>query len=239
MSVPAVMRGAAQPSRGIRLWAGKNLVYLGLVALVLLAGSGRSGWPAGWGYLVFLAVYLTALGALLARRNPGLLAERSGVQEGAESWDVPLASLSAVWLPLGLYVVVALDERYGWSPGLGAVAFTAGAVLLVGGTVLSTWAMLVNGWFSAVVRLQSDRGQVVVDRGPYRFVRHPGYAGSLLLYLGVALVLGSLWGLVVVALLAGLLALRTAREDRFLRTRLAGYPEYAARVRFRLIPFVW
>lgn len=240
------MRGSTHPSRGIGLWAVKNLVYVVLAGLALLGVSGRVGWPAGWAYLGFLTVYLTTLGALLYRWHPGLLTERSGVQEGSERWDLPLASLSAIWLPVGLYVVAAADERFGWSAGTsagtsarGIAGVGVGAVLLLAGAALSTWAMLVNDYFSAVVRLQSDRGQVVVSSGPYRLVRHPGYLGSLLLYTGVTLVLGSLWGLLVVAVLAGVLVLRTAREDRFLHQRLTGYPQYAARVPHRLIPGLW
>jgi protein-S-isoprenylcysteine O-methyltransferase Ste14 len=239
MSVPAALRGAGEQSHGIRLWAVKNLVLVLVVALALLGFSGRAVWPAAWAYLAFLTAYLATIGVALYRRNPGLLAERSGVQDGSQGWDVPLASLSAVWLPLALYVVAALDERFGWSPATGPAQWIVGAVLLLAGAALSTWAMLVNAYFSAVVRLQSDRGQVVISSGPYRLVRHPGYLGSFLLYTGVALVLGSLWALLVVAALIATLVVRTALEDRFLHDQLSGYPEYAARVRFRLVPRLW
>jgi len=239
MSVPAVMRGSTRLSQGLRLWAVKNAVYLLLAGLVLLGLSGRIGWAAAWAYLVFLAGYLCGLGVLLYRRHPGLLAERSGVQPGTQPWDVVLASLSAVWLPLALYAVAGLDQRFGWSPAVPGPVVAAGGLLLLVGAALSTWAMLVNEFFSAVVRLQDDRGQVVVTGGPYRFVRHPGYLGSLLLYSGVALLLGSVWALAVVAVLAAVLVVRTAKEDRFLHEQLAGYPQYARRVRFRLLPGLW
>jgi hypothetical protein len=85
------------------LWAMKNAVFLAVSAALLLAGSGHPTWPAAWAYLVYLVGYLTLLGSVLYRLHPDMLAERSGVQEGSESWDVPLASLSAVWLPLVLY----------------------------------------------------------------------------------------------------------------------------------------
>lgn len=239
MRIGRVMQGSSSRSRGTVLWASKNAVYVLVVAAVLLGVSGSPTWVAAWTYLAFLTLYLTVLGILLRRRSPGLLAERSGVQEGAEAWDVPLASLSAVWLPLGIYVVAALDERFGWSSPVGAGAVVVGVALLLLGAALSTWAMLVNDWFSAVVRLQTDRGQVVVTSGPYRFVRHPGYLGSVLLYTGVALALGSVWALAIVVALAGVLTARTAREDRLLRERLPGYRQYAERVRSRLLPGLW
>ncbi len=239
MSIPTVMRGSPQRSRGARLWGLKNLVYLVVVGLVLLGVSGRPGWPAAWGYLVFLAASITTIGTVLGRLHPDLLAERSGVQEGTEAWDVPLASLSAVWLPLALYVVAALDERFGWPPDPEPSVRVAGAGLLLVGATLATWAMVVNGFFSAVVRLQTERGHTVVTSGPYRFVRHPGYLGSVLLYTGACLVLGSAWALLVVVALAVVLVVRTAREDVFLTARLPGYAEYAARVRRRLVPGVW
>ncbi len=239
MRIGRVMRGSTSRSRGTALWATKNAVYVLVIAGVLLGVSGSPAWVAAWAYLAFLTVYLTMLGVLLRRHSPDLLAERSGVQEGAEAWDVPLASLSAVWLPLGIYVVAALGERLGWSPPVGAAAVVVGVALLLVGAALSTWAVVVNDWFSAVVRLQTDRGQVVVTSGPYRIVRHPGYLGSILIYTGVALALGSVWALGVVVALVGVLVVRTAREDRLLREHLSGYREYAARVRSRLVPGLW
>jgi protein-S-isoprenylcysteine O-methyltransferase Ste14 len=239
MGIAEMMRGSVQPSRGIRLWAAKNAVYLVIATVALIAVSGRVTWAAAWAYLAFLTAYLAVLGTSLYRQHSDLLVERSGVQEGSEAWDVPLASLSAVWLPLALYVVAALDQRFGWSPRVNIVVVAAAVILLLAGAGLSAWAMLVNNYFSAVVRLQTDRGQVVVSSGPYRLVRHPGYLGSLLLYTGVALVLGSLWALIIVMIFAAVLILRTVREDRFLHQRLPGYCEYASRVRFRLIPGAW
>src|ERR1035437_2336516 len=107
MGVPAVMRDEADRRRGVRLWAMKNAVFVAVTAALLLAGSGHLGWRAAWAYLGYLVAYLPLLGILLYRLPPDLLAERSGVQEGSEHWDVPLASLSAVWLPLVLYLTAA------------------------------------------------------------------------------------------------------------------------------------
>ena len=102
-----------------------------------------------------------------------------------------------------------------------------------------TWAMTVNKFFSAVVRIQADRGHVVVSAGPYQLVRHPGYAGSIVATLAIPIMLGSLWGLVPAALTTLAIVVRTGREDRMLRRELRGYQAYAARTRFRLAPGIW
>jgi protein-S-isoprenylcysteine O-methyltransferase Ste14 len=96
-----------------------------------------------------------------------------------------------------------------------------------------------NRFFSGTVRLQPERGQRVVSSGPYRWIRHPGYAGGLLVYLATPIFLDSIWACLPAILLTALLVLRTALEDRFLQDELAGYREYAGRVRYRLVPGVW
>ena len=99
--------------------------------------------------------------------------------------------------------------------------------------------MIVNRFFAPAVRIQSERGHETVTTGPYRFVRHPGYAGMLLAVVAESFVFGSLWALAPAAALAAVVTWRTAREDRMLRAQLHGYAEYAARVRYRLVPAVW
>lgn len=105
--------------------------------------------------------------------------------------------------------------------------------------VITAWAQAVNRFFEPGVRLQRERGQYVVTSGPYAAVRHPGYAGALMTFAGLALALGSWWALVPAAVAGALLILRTALEDALLRERLEGYADYARRVRFRLVPGVW
>jgi protein-S-isoprenylcysteine O-methyltransferase Ste14 len=104
---------------------------------------------------------------------------------------------------------------------------------------ITAWAQAVNPFFEPGVRLQTERKQHVIDSGPYRFVRHPGYVGALLAFAGVPLALGSWWGLVPTAVASALLIVRTSWEDRLLRENLAGYADYARRVGFRLFPGLW
>jgi protein-S-isoprenylcysteine O-methyltransferase Ste14 len=105
--------------------------------------------------------------------------------------------------------------------------------------VLSDWAMMVNKFFAAVVRIQKDRSHTVVKAGPYRFVRHPGYAATLLHYVAAPFMLGTLWALIPVGLIWVVIIVRTALEDRTLQEELEGYKDYTQRVRYRLLPGVW
>ncbi len=110
---------------------------------------------------------------------------------------------------------------------------------MAAGVAITAWAMAVNPFFSSVVRIQTDRGHHVVAAGPYRYVRHPGYAGMELVTLAGPILLGTLWGLVPAAVVGGAFALRAALEDRTLRDELPGYTAYAASVRSRLLPGIW
>jgi protein-S-isoprenylcysteine O-methyltransferase Ste14 len=137
-------------------------------------------------------------------------------------------------LPVG-----ALDAgRFHWSAPP-AWAVILGYVAMIAGVAVTGWAQAVNPFFEPGVRIQSERGQHVIDAGPYRFVRHPGYAAALLLFFGMALSLGSLWALVPAAISAAFLVVRTRFEDRLLQRELTGYPAYAHRVRRRLVPGLW
>ena len=115
----------------------------------------------------------------------------------------------------------------------------AGLVVFVLGMGLMTWAMIVNNFFSLVVRIQKDRGHTVVSSGPYAYVRHPGYIGGILFQLATPVMLGTLWALVPAGLAACLIVIRTVLEDKTLQAELDGYKDYAARVRYRLLPGVW
>jgi protein-S-isoprenylcysteine O-methyltransferase Ste14 len=114
-----------------------------------------------------------------------------------------------------------------------------GYVLFLAGMGIVTWAEAVNKFFEVTVRIQTERGQRVIDTGPYAVVRHPGYVASILFCVGTALCLGSVWALIPAGLASALLVLRTRWEDQTLQAELPGYQEYTQRVRYRLIPGVW
>jgi protein-S-isoprenylcysteine O-methyltransferase Ste14 len=149
--------------------------------------------------------------------------------------------LGAIFLTtvMAIPILAALDDgRFHWFPVPWWVC-VLGYTLLIAGLAGMTRAQAVNKFFEASVRIQTDRGHTVIDTGPYAVVRHPGYAAGYLLFVGMPLALGSVWALVPVFLLCPLLVLRTVWEDRMLREGLAGYQEYAQRVRYRLVPGVW
>ena len=135
--------------------------------------------------------------------------------------------------------VAGLDVgRYGWS-GLDLIYVVPGFALFVLGAVLITWAMIVNRYFESTVRIQEDRDHEVVSTGPYIFVRHPGYLSGILWMSSIPLIIGSLYTLIPVMIYGAMMVLRTHLEDRTLRDELPGYSEYAERVKYRLVPWIW
>jgi protein-S-isoprenylcysteine O-methyltransferase Ste14 len=137
------------------------------------------------------------------------------------------------------YVVAGLDQRYGWTGGLPLAAQIGALALCVLGYAVFVWATASNTFFSQIVRIQSERGHAVVTGGPYRYVRHPAYAGAILYELAVPILLASWWAWIVSGLSAILLILRTALEDRTVQAELTGYADYARQVRYRLLPGIW
>jgi protein-S-isoprenylcysteine O-methyltransferase Ste14 len=218
---------------------GQWIVVTVMVAVVMFVSAGRVDLPMFWVYLAAHSGSQLAMALLVFRRDHDLLEERQNPGENAEKWDKPLLRFYTL-LTLSLFVTAGLDVgRFHWSqpvPLWGQVTAMIGFVLSFAFTI---WAMAVNSFYSRVVRIQGDRGQVVVTDGPYRFVRHPSYTGSIFAWACAALALGSSFALVPVALIAVTLTVRTALEDRTLQDGLSGYRDYAQRVRYRLLPGIW
>ena len=175
------------------------------------------------------------------RRHPGLMAERARLAKapGVKSWDKLLAPLMGVSLGLPLIIVAGLDHRFGWSAPLSSWLNVLGLILIATGYGFAGWALAQNRFFSSYVRIQEERGHVVCDTGPYKIVRHPGYAGNILPPFAMALALSSVWTLIPAAGALIITLIRTALEDRALQLELPGYREYARRVRYRLIPGIY
>ncbi|WP_321473239.1 isoprenylcysteine carboxylmethyltransferase family protein [uncultured Paludibaculum sp.] len=201
--------------------------------------SGRGDWYRAWLYVVLKLAAQMVVGRMILRSNPDLLVERSRMQKGTKSWDKLLAVLVALVGPMSMWIVAALEARWIWPLRVDVGYSTAGFAVCLLGILLTAWAMISNRFFAATVRIQADRGQVVVDQGPYRYVRHPGYTGALAFTLASPFALGSWYALIPAVFTFVVLAVRTALEDRTLKAELAGYAEYANRVRSRLIPWVW
>jgi protein-S-isoprenylcysteine O-methyltransferase Ste14 len=190
----------------------------------------------------FLFVVASIGGRIWAeRQHPGLLAERVNFEKAQEAkpWDKVLAPLMAVSLFFPPVIVAGLDHRFGWSPVFPTWLTLLGFILIAWGYAFSVWALVENRFFSSVVRIQTDRGHLVCDTGPYRIVRHPGYAGNILPLAGIVLALGSIWTLIPAMVALIITVIRTTLEDRTLQDELPGYREYAQRVRYRLIPGIF
>jgi protein-S-isoprenylcysteine O-methyltransferase Ste14 len=138
--------------------------------------------------------------------------------------------------PIAILAVAGFDVRFHWSPALALAAPIAGVTLLVLGYALSDWAVMANRFFAPVVRIQTERGHAVIQTGPYRWLRHPGYAGAALVYLATPLMLSSVWALIPAVLTIGVIIVRTALEDRTLLQELAGHGLNAAHASKRARP---
>src|SRR5262249_14739682 len=216
-----------------------TIASLLILVLCLFLSAGRWTWFRGWLFLVALIAASVVVTLYLRRVNPDVIAGRINRHERPRRWDLLLGLIFLLPTMLAIPIVAALDDgRYHWShlPWWGCVL---GYALLLTGMVGLTWAQSVNKFFEPSVRIQTDRGHKVIDTGPYAIIRHPGYALGYPLFLGMPLALGSLWALIPAILLCPLLVLRTIWEDQTLRGELAGYEEYAQRVRYRLVPGVW
>lgn len=232
---------AGQSNRELVRAALGFVLYLFLTPALMLAAAGTLAWPAAWAYCALAWAAVLASRVIAHRRSPGLLRERARFTqaEGAKSWDRVLGPIAGLFGPLLMGVVAGLDHRFAWGPGVPQAVQIGAGLLVAAGFALASWAMIANRFFSAVVRIQKDRGHEVVTSGPYRFLRHPSYAGGLLSYLAFPLMLDAVWALLPALAVAAALIARTALEDRTLAAELPGYSEYASRTRSRLIPGVW
>jgi protein-S-isoprenylcysteine O-methyltransferase Ste14 len=223
-----------------RQWAKLVAVYL-FIPLVLLVCGGDFGWWQAW--LYSLLIFAVGIGGriLAELRHPGLLADRQSIEniKSAKAWDKVLAPLMALSLAFPMVIVAGLDHRYGWSPASPLWLIVIGFILITLGYAFAAWALIENRFFFSVVCIQVDRGHVVCDSGPYRIVRHPGYAGNIPPLLGIVLALSSVWTLIPAAVALIIMVIRTALEDQALQEELPGYREYTRRVRYRLIPGVY
>ena len=205
-----------------------------LLAAIMLAAGRLSYWQ-GW---VFVGVNFALLivNYLLLRERPDLIEERLTPGKGSKWWD---KVYFAVTTPLFFITIIlaALDAgRLHWGPALPLWVYIISLAMYLAGQAVHLWAKGTNRWFATVSRIQKDRGQQVCREGPYRFVRHPGYAGGLLFMLATPLILGSWLALIPEAVAAGFLIARAHLEDRLLLDGLPGYAEYAKQVRHRLLP---
>ncbi len=212
---------------------------IAVFGVVLFVAAGRLDWNRAWLYLAVVLVAETLSEAVVLVLNPEVLNRRgSMMRSGTKAFD---RVFMVLWTPMAFLTaaVAGLDTgRFGWS-SLPSEAVYLGVALTALGYVIGTWAMAVNAYFEPTVRIQRERGHTVVASGPYRVVRHPGYAGAMLGGLAAPLILGSAWMFVPSAGVALLFVARTALEDKTLQEELPGYVDYTQNSPYRLLPGVW
>jgi protein-S-isoprenylcysteine O-methyltransferase Ste14 len=226
------------------LWKGiLPRIITGALGMAVFTGAwfgiaGRVTWWQGWAFLLTFIIYVSILGWRLSKLNPDLVRERNRPADKAEAWDRVLMSVYCVTLVV-LLIVSALDGgRYLWSAVPLGVQMIGWVLLVVAGVMV--WhVMMTNAYLSSWARIQDDRGQVVVQEGIYRRIRHPMYLGIIVGFLGIPLVLSSWWAMIPSVVIVGLFVYRTYLEDLMLIDGLAGYAEYTEKVRYRLLPGIW
>jgi protein-S-isoprenylcysteine O-methyltransferase Ste14 len=217
----------------------QNTFFVVGMGALLFASAGTLHWPGAWALLATSALLGPTCGLWLAKTDPALLAERLRLtardeQPAADKkFMLVFAATALVWL-----VAMGLDRRlHGSDVPLALQVLGLAMYLLSTGFIM--WVFRVNSFAAPVIKVQAARDHHVISTGPYAWVRHPMYSGVMLFFFGIPLLLGSWWGLVIAPLFAVLFAVRARIEERALVAGLPGYADYAARVRYRLLPGVW
>lgn len=215
--------------------------YLLLFPVILLSFAGDVRWIEGWLFSIIFYVMCSANLLYLHFKDPALLKERFGspVQKEQKTWDKGLLLLFflefLIW-----FVIMPLDaRRFGWSPPFPLWTRITGVILLILAMILLFEALRENTFAAPVVKMQKERGQHVISTGMYGIIRHPMYAGAVLLFVSAPLLLGSVYGLVIGLLLIVTIAARSVGEEAMLKQELEGYSDYMKQVKWRIIPFVF
>lgn len=217
----------------------QNTILTAAMGALLFAAAGTLHWPGAWVLLATFILLGPLCGWWLYRIDPALLAERLRpvLQKDQPAADKGFMIVFIVAM-LGWLVAMGLDRRH-LASDMPLALQALGLVVYLASTLFTLWVFRENSFAAPVVKLQAERAQRVISTGPYRYVRHPMYSGMILFFASVPLILGSTWGLAIAPLFLALLAIRIRIEERTLIAGLPGYTEYAARVRYRLLPGLW
>ena len=210
--------------------------YVFFFAIIFIPAWTLDYWQ-GWTFFVTLSLSTTLVTIYMARHDTKLLESRLRMGPTAEktlAQKIITAFGSVIFVG---FVVMVFDHRFGWSPAVPAALSIFGNVLAAVGILVYFFVVKENRFAAATVDVAE--GQTVVSTGPYAIVRHPMYAGAILVFVGAPLALGSWWGLLLIPLVIVVFALRLLSEEKFLRQNLAGYTDYAQGVRYRLVPYIW
>jgi len=208
-----------------------------LLGLLLFLPAGTFNYWQAWVFIVVFMTSVSIIGVYLSLKDPALLERRKNIGPAAEQSRVQKIIISiAILADLGLLVFCALDYRYGWSPVPPYVSLI-GDVLVALGLFIDLLVFKENSYGASNITV--EEGQRVISTGPYALVRHPMYAGVLVMVTGIPLALCSWWGLAFLALVVPGLAWRIMDEEKLLKKDLPGYVEYTRKVRYRLVLYIW
>ena len=205
-----------------------------LLALLLFLPAGTIHYPGGWLLMGILFIPMFLAGLVMMAKNPNLLRSRLNAKEKEREQDLVI-KLSGLMFLVG-FVLAGLDHRFGWS-NLPMTVNYVGAGLFLTAYILYAEVLRENRWLSRTIEVQE--GQTVVSTGLYSIVRHPMYFATVILFLSMPLVLGSIPAFLVFLCYPAIIARRIRNEEQVLSRDLPGYREYCGRVRWRLIPFIW
>lgn len=216
-------------------------VYLQLLMMLLsfFVAAGNLRVTRAWIYFGVVAVVDVVTSLLLIKYNPDLLNERAKERKNTKNWDKPLMGFYILIAFFGIHIVAGLDAyRFGWS-ALSVSCFIPGLMVYLLSVLFGAWAMIVNKHFEATARIQNDREHKVIQEGPYRIIRHPGYLSIISGMIAIPLMIGSLYAFLCSFAVIIIISIRTALEDKMLQHELNGYCDYTKKVKYRLIPFIW
>lgn len=205
-----------------------------LVGALLFLPAWTFDYPGAWLLLALLFLPMLLMGIVMLLKAPDLLCKRLDGKE-KQATQRGVVGLSGLMF-LGGFIVSALDFRFGWSH-VPVWCVIAAAVMFEAGYAMYAEVMRENAYLSRTIEVQE--GQTVIDTGLYGVVRHPMYLATLLMFLPMPLILGSLWGLIPFALYPIIIVVRILNEEKVLTAELCGYAEYKTKTKFRLIPFIW
>ena len=205
-----------------------------LVGLLLFLPAGTFAYPQGWLLIGILFVPMFIAGLIMIKKSPELLRKRLNVKE--EQAEQKTVILLSGLMFLASFIIAGLNFRFGWIRLPLWVSYAA-ALLFLAGYVLYAEVLRENVWLSRTVEVQEN--QKVIDTGLYGIVRHPMYMSTLILFLAMPLVLGSVISFVIMLLYIPIIAKRIRNEEQVLENGLEGYTEYRKRIRYKVIPFVW
>jgi len=210
-----------------------------ITGLVFFPASGEINNLRVWIYIGIYAVGGLIIGILLKKKSPKLLNDRGKMQEGTKQTDKYIILTYFFFAIIITPLIAGIDKRFNLSDIIPFYYLYLGIVLYIISAIFSTWPMLHNPFFEDTIRIQKEKNHNVINTGPYKIVRHPGYLGMLLGSIALPLALGSVLAFIPLVIMIFLILIRTYYEETTLQKELTGYSEYCKEVKYRLIPFIW